>query len=210
MINNLEKSNLITRYPKLNICSESIVNAINGLIKSFSSGGKLIVFGNGGSACDSEHICGELQKGFLSQRSLSTQQRDLYSKIDEHIPNFLQQGLPAISLSTQFATQSAFANDVDPQYCFAQQVHVLANENDVAWGISTSGNSKNVVHALKIAKAKNIFSIALTGEKSSLSEEFASVTIKAPSTIVHEVQEFHLPIYHAICLELEAYFWPEN
>lgn len=208
MITNLEYSKLLTRYPSLKGCEHSIINAINSLIKCFKSGGKLIAFGNGGSACDAEHMCGELQKGFLSKRELKLESKNLFNKIDPQISSSLQYGLPAISLSTQFATQSAFANDVDPTYCFAQQVFVLTNSNDVAFGISTSGNSKNVVNALKVAKAKGVTSIALTGPTTNLCESFADITIKAPGDIVHEIQELHLPIYHSICLEIENFFWP--
>lgn len=208
MITNLERSKLITRYPSLKVCENSIVEAINSLIKSFQSGGKLITFGNGGSACDAEHMCGELQKGFLSKRELNQGTKDLFNKIDPQISISLQHGLPAISLSTQFATQSAFANDVDPSYCFAQQVFILANSNDVVFGISTSGNSKNVVNALKVAKAKGVPSIALTGQSANQCELFADITIKTPGDSVHEIQELHLPIYHCICLEIESFFWP--
>lgn len=207
MIQNLNKSSLIKRYPILEECEGDIVKAINGLIKCYEDGGKLITFGNGGSACDAEHICGELQKGFLSKRALSQKECEKFSNIDPDLPSKLQGGLPAISLSTQFATQSAFSNDVDPEYVLAQQVFVLSQTNDVAWGISTSGNSPNVVHALKIARAKDLFSIALTGDQSSLCEKYATVTIKAPAKIVHEIQELHLPIYHSVCMELEYYFF---
>ncbi|MCR9205182.1 MAG: SIS domain-containing protein [Halobacteriovoraceae bacterium] len=207
LIKDLNYSKLVTRYPNLKVCEESIVRATNELLETFRRGGKLIVFGNGGSACDAEHLCGELQKGFLSPRKLSDEQRDIYNKVDPVIADSLQQGLPAISLSPMMATQSAFANDVDPTFGFAQQVHVLASESDLVMGISTSGNSPNVVNALKVAKAKGVFSIALTGEKPNRCEEYASVTIKAPRGIVHEIQELHLPIYHAICLEIENYFY---
>lgn len=207
-IKNLNYSKLIYRYSHLKVCEDEIIKAANYLIKSFSEGDKFIVFGNGGSACDAEHFCGELQKGFLSQRKLSPDQRAIFDKIDPKIADSLQQGLPAISLSPQIATQSAFANDVDPSFCFAQQVHVLATSGDIVMGISTSGNSKNVVNALKVAKAKGLVSIALTGARPSQCEEYASLTIKAPAEIVHEIQELHLPIYHAICLEIENYFYP--
>lgn len=207
MITNLNSSKILERHPALEVCAQDIVTTVNKMISSFESGGKLITFGNGGSSCDAEHFCGELQKGFLLPRKLKEETWKKYSSLDEVLPEKLQEGLPAIALPTQMATISAFNNDVDPSYCFAQQIHVLGNRNDTAFGISTSGNSKNVVHALKVAKAKGVYSIALTGSKESLCSEWADLTIKAPAEIVHHIQEYHLPIYHAICLEIENYFY---
>jgi D-sedoheptulose 7-phosphate isomerase len=206
MITNLNFSKLLSRYPILVECEESIIQATNLLIGCFETKGKLLTFGNGGSACDSEHLCGELQKGFLSKRRVNTPKSNLHSEFIEN----LQEGLPAISLVTHFATHTAFNNDVNPDYCFAQGVYALSQPKDVTWGFSTSGNSVNVVKALKLSKELGLKSIALTGEKESDCSKYASVTIFAPSSKVHFIQELHLPIYHAICLELENYFWPEN
>lgn len=116
-------------------------------------------------------------------------------------------GLPAISLDVAHSLISAFGNDVDPDYAFAQQVFVLGGPNDVVMGITTSGNFRNVVHAFNVAKSKGLKTIALTGEKESASSEVVTVTIRTPGIITHEIQELHLPIYHSICLELERFFF---
>jgi len=205
-IENLTNSKLIERYPVLAPVEQEIVSAINKLIDVYNNGGKLITMGNGGSSADAEHICGELMKGFISKRPLTDKEKSLLNNDMEIIPN-LQRSLPAISLGVSHSTISAFSNDVDPDFIFAQQIWGLANPNDVVLGISTSGNSKNVVWGLKIAKAKGVKTIALTGEAESKSSELADVTIKAPASVTHIVQELHLPIYHSICLELENAFF---
>lgn len=204
---NLEKSRLIERYPILKDCEKDIIESIVLLRRSYESGGKLLTMGNGGSSSDAEHICGELMKGFLSKRRLNPELAHEYNQIEEGFAEKLQMGLPAISLGVAHSLISAFGNDVDPDYAFAQQVFVLGQKGDVAFGITTSGNSRNVVHALKVAKKKGMTTIVLTGAKDSLCSEIADVTIKAPSEITHEAQELHLPIYHAICIELEKYFF---
>lgn len=205
-IENLTNSKLIERYPVLASIEKEIVSAINNLIEVYNNGGKLITMGNGGSSADAEHICGELMKGFISKRPLTDKERSQLNNDMEIIPN-LQRSLPAISLGVSHSTISAFSNDVDPDFIFAQQIWGLANQNDIVLGISTSGNSKNVVWGLKVAKAKGVKTIALTGEAESKSSGLADVTIKAPASVTHIVQELHLPIYHAICLELENAFF---
>lgn len=209
-IKNLSKSKLLERYPQLECCEKAIVDATNLLIKSFSDGGKLLTMGNGGSSADAEHICGELMKGFVLNRELRKEDNELLAKVDENLVDQLQLGLPAVSLGVSHSLISAFSNDMDPHFIFAQQIWNLANQEDVVWGISTSGNSKNVVWGLKTAKAKGIKSIALTGEKQSQCSELADICIKVPAAITHEVQELHLPVYHAICLELEETFFGEK
>jgi D-sedoheptulose 7-phosphate isomerase len=205
----LLKSNILNRYPTLQPIESEIITAIKMLEDCFRKEAKLLTFGNGGSSADAEHLCGELQKGFLSKRPLSSAEKKIFAAIDPQMGEKLQGGLAAISLTTMHASISAFSNDVDPDYAFAQQIWALAKSNDVAMGFSTSGNSKNVVNALKCAKAKGIKTIALTGQNDSKCSEVADLTIKAPSTITHEVQEFHLPIYHALCIELEEIFFKE-
>lgn len=200
-------SKLFLRYPELEICREQLEIALGLLKNSFETGGKLLVMGNGGSSADAEHFCGELVKGFALRRELKKHDRMIYDHIDSSIAGSLQGGLPAISLGVSHSLISAFSNDVNWDFVFAQQVHVLANKNDVVFGITTSGNSKNVVWALKVAKAKGIKTITLTGQKESESSSLSDVTIKAPRALTHEVQELHLPIYHALALELEDYFY---
>ena len=146
-------------------------------------------------------------KGFLSKRELD---KDLIKKInsefkDENLSKKLQKGIPAIDLGAQIALNTAFANDVDPELIYAQQVlgYSLNSKNDVVIGISTSGNSKNVVNAIKTANAIGLKTIALTGEKDSDLSRISSICIKAPASETYKVQEYHLPIYHYICMELE-------
>ena len=207
-ISNLEYSQLLQRHPVLVVCEEQIITAINLLAHSFSSGGKLITMGNGGSSADAEHICGELVKSFVAKRELSKSEIDLFKNIDPSLPMKIQGSLPAISLGVQHSTISAFSNDMDAVYHFAQQVWGLGQLNDTVMGISTSGNSSNVVHAINVAKAKGLQTIALTGEKESKISALVDICIKAPSSVTHHIQELHLPIYHSICLELENLFFP--
>jgi D-sedoheptulose 7-phosphate isomerase len=206
-ISHLEHSQLINRYPSLKVCEEQIIQAINLMAKSFSAGGKLITMGNGGSSADAEHICGELVKSFVAKRELSEAEKNLFENIDPVLPTKIQGSLPAISLGVQHSTISAFSNDMDAVYHFAQQVWGLGQKNDIVMGISTSGNSANVVHALNVAKAKGLKTIGMTGEKESKISAAVDVCIKAPSSVTHFVQELHLPIYHSICLELENLFF---
>ena len=208
-IKNLNYSKLVNRYTELEIIEKDIVRAINILANSFERGGKLVAMGNGGSSADAEHICGELVKSFVAKRKLTSSDIELLDSVDTELAKNLQGSLPAISLGVNHSTVSAFSNDMSPEFCFAQQVWGLANQNDTVLGISTSGNSANVVHALKVAKAKGIATIGLTGEKDSLVSQIVDVCIMAPASITHFVQEFHLPIYHAICLEVENLFFPE-
>lgn len=205
----LKYSDVIQEYPKLAHLEADIVQATDWIEQSFRTDGKLITMGNGGSSADAEHFCGELQKGFLLKRPLSEQDKKLFKDINPQIPLELQGGLPAISLGTMHSSISAFSNDCNPEYVFAQQLWALANKVDVVFGISTSGNSKNVVHGLNCAKAKGVKTIALTGEKDSACSEIADLTIRAPHHITHKIQEFHLPIYHALCIELEGRFFTE-
>lgn len=205
--NKFQVSNLFSRYPQLKNCEESLNKALATLINLYENSGKLLAMGNGGSSADAEHLCGELTKGFILKRPLDLEKYKSYNQVEDGLTSKLQEGLPAISLGVAHSLISAFANDVDPDYIFAQQVHVLGNSNDVVFGISTSGNSRNVVHAFKVAKAKGIKSIALTGENPSKLSELADITIQVPGTVTHEVQELHLPVYHALCIELENYFF---
>ena len=201
------KSQLFQRYPELETCREQLAMTFELLKSSFEAGGKLLIMGNGGSSADAEHFCGELVKGFILKRELVENDRKIYDQVDSAIAGNLQGGLPAISLGVSHSLISAFSNDVNWDFAFAQQVHVLANKNDIVFGITTSGNSKNVVWAIKVAKAKGVKTISLTGQKESECSLISDVTIKAPRVLTHEVQELHLPIYHALALELEDYFY---
>lgn len=190
------------------------MEAKNALIGCFEKGGKLLLCGNGGSCADCDHIVGELMKGFRSKRPLSdekkAQLRSRYSDIDDNVMDKLQNALPAISLPSFTALNTAYANDVDPQLMYAQGVFGLAAENDVLIAISTSGNSKNVVEAAKVAKALGIRVIALTGGSGGMLGKLADICICVPETETYKVQELHLPVYHSLCEEIETYFFEEG
>lgn len=200
---------LFERYPQLQVCEEQIQSSLKILSNSFRNKGKLLIMGNGGSSADAEHFCGELMKGFLSKRRLSAEQTEKLSYYDRKMAENLQDGLPALSLGVAHSLISAFSNDCDPTYVFAQQIHVLAQPQDVVFAISTSGNSKNVVAGVQVAKVKGVKTLALTGERQSALSELADVTIQVPGQWVHEIQELHLPVYHALCMALEKEFFGE-
>lgn len=202
---------LFEQYPQLRVCKESIKKAFLILKQCYSEGGKLLVCGNGGSAADSEHIVGELMKGFLLKREIYSKDveriKALFPDDYAYLCGHLQGALPAISLVSQSAISSAFINDVAADMVFAQQVYGYAKRGDVLIGISTSGNAENVINAIKIAKAFNIKTIGMTGQSGGLMKEFCDITIQIPAVETHKIQEYHLPVYHAICAMLEAEFF---
>jgi len=181
------------------------------LIHCFRNGHKLLVCGNGGSAADSQHIVGELMKGFVLPRNLDdkTQQRLLQVNPEqaEYLIRHLQGALPAISLTGESSLSTAFANDAAPELCFAQQLLGLGNAGDVLLGISTSGNSANVLYAAHVARAKDMRVIGLLGGDGGALRPLVDCALIAPAYKTHEVQEFHLPMYHALCLSLEREFF---
>jgi D-sedoheptulose 7-phosphate isomerase len=202
---------LLSRYPQLETCKNDIETAVKYIIGCFEKGGKLILCGNGGSCADCDHIVGELMKGFLKLRPLSDNKKSEMKKncdlIDDELLSKLQGGLPAISLPSITALNTAFCNDVDPELIYAQPLMSLANENDILMGISTSGNSKNVFGAVKVAKALGIKVIGLTGKTGGKLKNFADICICAPETETFKIQELHLPIYHYMCAAVEEYFY---
>lgn len=202
---------LINRYPVLNTCEDSIWSAFMMMKESFETGKKLLVAGNGGSAADSEHIVGELMKGFVKKRTLDDCMKNKLFAIDEKraesLSRNLQQTLPAIALTGHTALSTAYLNDVDGTLGFAQQVFGYGQEDDVFFGITTSGNSENVLSAVVVAKAKSLKTIALTGHDGGKVRDMVDVAIIVPESETYKIQELHLPVYHALCLMLEAYFF---
>lgn len=197
----MNMKDLLKRYPALSDCSEEIEKALVLMIETYKNGGKILVCGNGGSASDSDHIVGELMKGFLSPRKVTDE------RISPELRENLQGSLPAISLCSQNAIMTAFINDVKPDMMFAQQVYGYAKSEDLVIGISTSGNSVNVVNAVKVARDMGVKTIALTGANGGKLSEICDVTIKAPETETYKIQEYHLPIYHYLCAKTEKYFF---
>ena len=188
---------LYEKYSALEECREDIEKALELILHTYQNGGKVLVCGNGGSAADSEHIVGELMKGFLLKRPVTDE------RIPERLRMGLQGSLPAISLPSQCAILSAFINDVDPEMMYAQLVYGYAKENDLLIGLSTSGNSKNVVNAIEVAKCLGVKTLSLTGSKESQMSALSDVTIRVPETETYKVQEYHLPVYHYLCAEVE-------
>ena len=204
---------LIERYPTLSVCKKDIEDAANTLIKSFKNGGKLLVAGNGGSCADSDHITGELLKSFCKKRTPSEDFINQIKEIDEETGSYLsdklQGSLPAIALTNNTALMTASLNDVDGNVMFAQQVNGFGKKGDVFLGISTSGNSKDIVYPTVVAKAKGLKTIALTGKNGGNLKGIADISIVVPQNETFMIQELHLPVYHALCLEIEEYFWKE-
>ena len=202
---------LIERYPKLAVCKEDIKKAYELLETAYLNGKKLLVCGNGGSASDSEHIVGELMKEFKLKRKVYGKQAAALKEIDPELGQVLadnlQGALPAISLTAHSSLQTAFMNDVVPELVFAQQVNGYGNAGDVFLGISTSGNSKNVLYAAVNAKAKGLKVIGLTGGKENQLMKYVDVCIRVPETETYKIQELHLPVYHCLCLMLEEKFF---
>lgn len=202
---------LIERYPKLESCRNAIETAREKMIASFENGNKLLVCGNGGSCADSDHIVGELMKGFLLRREIPQADRDamksLFPEDGDHLADNLQGALPAISLTTHSGLISAFANDVDPEMIYAQQVYGYGVKGDIFVGLTTSGNSGNVVKAAMVAKSLGMVVIGLVGAKECKLDKIADVVIHAPETETFKVQELHLPIYHYLCAACEDKFF---
>lgn len=204
---------LIERYPKLSVCEKDIRAAAETMIDSYKKGGKLIVAGNGGSAADSDHITGELLKSFVKIRKPDADFLAKLTEIDKdtgaYLADKLQGSLPAISLTNQSALMTASLNDVDGNVMFAQQLNGFGKPEDVFFGITTSGNSKDVIYAAVVAKAKGLKTIALTGKTGGKIKDLADISIIVPENETFMIQELHLPVYHALCLQIEEYFWKE-
>ena len=213
---NIEKyiTVLCERYPVLKSVENEISKAYLLLEESNKNGGKLLIAGNGGSAADAEHIVGELMKGFKLSRKL---QADFADKLIKENSEFgtvlaenLQGALPAIALDGHPALSTAYMNDCEPVLCFAQQVYGYGKAGDVFLGISTSGNSKNILYAATTARAIGMKVIGLTGAKNSKLDQMCDVCIKVPQTETYKIQELHLPVYHCLCLMLENEFFEKG
>lgn len=204
---------LLDRYPQLAVCETALKSAASAMIACYESGGKLLLCGNGGSSADCEHIVGELMKGFLKRRPLSSKQKEEMMNcapcLDDTLLSKLQNGLPAIALPSAVALNSAFCNDVDPELIYAQSVMAVGKRGDVLIAISTSGNAKNVFAAAKVAKGLGLTVIGLTGNSGGRLREIVDVCIQVPETETYKVQELHLPVYHYICATTEAHFFSE-
>jgi D-sedoheptulose 7-phosphate isomerase len=202
---------LIFSYPGLDVCVADIKAAFNLLRDCYLHGGKVLTCGNGGSASDAEHIVGELMKGYLLKRPVPEAMRAklLSSNPDDggYLAEHLQGGLPAISLVSQTSLLSAIANDTAADMVYAQQVYAYGREGDVLIGISTSGNSMNVIRALQVARALGLHTIGLTGRTGGKLKPLCDVCIRVPAQDTALIQERHLPIFHVLCAMLEEEFF---
>lgn len=205
---------LLRRHPTLESCLEDIINAYLIMEECYERDGKLLIAGNGGSAADSEHIAGELMKRFKMPRPVPAEFSDTLKAIDpvrgEALAKNLERGLMAIPLVAHEALSTAYINDVDGLGVFAQQLYGFGRAGDVFLGISTSGNSKNVMSATVVARALGMKVIGLTGAKGGELSEVADVAVKVPETETYMIQELHLPVYHCWCLMLEDRFFGES
>ena len=200
-------NNLLNRFPKLDNCNREIRDAVKMITECYKNNGKLLICGNGGSASDSLHIVGELMKSFMLPRKLKSEYiekvKEIFPENAEYFIENLQGTLPAISLVSETALTTAYSNDNSADLCFAQQVLGHGNNNDILIAISTSGNSKNVIYASQIAKIKNMKVISLTGRDGGKLKEFSDININIEEQETFIIQEYHLPIYHALCLAVE-------
>lgn len=198
---------LISAHPVLASCRDAIEEAAAALIAGFRAGCKLLLCGNGGSCADCDHIVGELVKGFLKKRPLPAPVREAITRAlpegGEALASALQSGLPAISLAAHPALLTAFANDVQAEYVYAQQVLAYGRPGDLLLGISTSGNARNVACAVAAARAAGMTTIALTGADGGRLRALAHIVIRVPASETMRIQELHLPVYHALCAQIE-------
>ena len=205
---------LFDRYPKLDCCRDEVERAYEIMCTCYRRGNRVLVCGNGGSAADSLHIVGELVKSFVLPRKLSSDWKERFDAVcpemTQYLMDNLQNALPTISLVSETALSTAYANDQAPDLCFAQQVLGQGKAGDVLLGITTSGNSANVLYAVAVARAIGISVVGLTGETGGKIKPMCDACICVPSRITHEIQEYHLPVYHALCLALEEEFFGKD
>ena len=202
---------LVERYPALGGIRREIVDGYYLMEECYTNGGKLLVAGNGGSAADSEHIAGELMKRFKTPRPVSKEFARRLISVDPirgpELAKNLECGLMAIPLVAHEALTTAYINDVDGLGVFAQQLFGFGRSGDVFLGISTSGNSKNIMSATVVARALGIKVIGLTGATGGELAKVSDVCVRAPEIETYKIQEYHLPIYHCWCLMLEEHFF---
>jgi D-sedoheptulose 7-phosphate isomerase len=203
-------SELCRRYPSLATVEGDLQRAYELLRGCLAAGRTILVCGNGGSAADAEHIVGELMKSCACHRPIPSADRErlMAASADAGpLADALEVGLPAVSLVGQIGLTTAYANDVDYVYGFAQQVYGLGRPGDALIAISTSGNSKNIVHACRVAQMRGVGVVGLTGQSGGRMAPLCDVAIRVPETQTQFIQELHLPVYHWLCLALEEHFF---
>lgn len=206
-MSNPHLDHLVRRAPALSECRGDVEKAFHLLRGCFRAKGKLLLCGNGGSAADADHIAGELLKGFCCKRPLTPEEK---AGLSPELAEKLQRAFPVIPLSGFPALSSAFANDVAPELTFAQLVWALGSPDDILIGISTSGNARNVCAAVEAARARGLVTIALTGQGGGKLSPLCDLSIRVPAKETYLIQEYHMPIYHCLCLMLEDEFFPNQ
>ncbi|MDQ3855024.1 MAG: SIS domain-containing protein [Chloroflexota bacterium] len=205
---------MLERHPDLEPCAGDLQAAYELLRQTYATGGKVLICGNGGSAADAEHLVGELMKGMLSSRPIpeshATALRHVSPEDGDYLSQRLQGALPTISLVSQSALLTAYSNDVDPALIFAQQVYGYGRQGDAVVGISTSGNSPNVIHALQVGRALGVATVGVTGQSGGRMLAHSDVCVRVPCADTTVIQEKQLPIYHALCIALEETFFPSG
>jgi D-sedoheptulose 7-phosphate isomerase len=196
------------KYPMMDYLEKDIRELISKVVYRIKLGGKILVCGNGGSASDSEHIVGELLKEFYIKRPVDESFKGrlkgyVHEKDFDYITRCLQGAIPAVSLVSQTGFLTAYGNDVSFDMAYAQQVYAYGEKNDVFIGLSTSGNASNLCYAAKVAKAKDVLVISLTGETGGELKKLSDILLNVPAQETFMVQEYHLPLYHLICRALE-------
>ncbi len=207
MLYNYDQNSLYQRFEKLEGCREQIDGVLSMMLETYKNGGKILLCGNGGSCADCDHIVGELMKSFMLERKPKDEfVQQLEAQFGDETPcvaSSLQNGIPAISLPSQAGVLTAYLNDVKPEYVYAQLTYGYGKKEDLLIGLSTSGNSGNVVNAVKVAKAMGLKTAAITGHKDSKLSALCDVCIKVPETETYMVQELTLPVYHHLCAMIE-------
>ncbi len=205
---------LVVRRPELAVAEKALRDLIDSTVKCLRSGGSFFVAGNGGSGADSDHICGEMLKGFMTKRELPAAEREKFSSLfgeaGADCAAKLQGGLRAVSLLSHPAFCTAFMNDVDADLVFAQQLWAMAAPGDVFLGISTGGGAKNIRAALMAARVRGVKSFLLTGNRHGSCEKYADTVIAVNESETYLIQELHLPLYHAFCADVEARMFAER
>lgn len=200
-------TDLLNRYSELQPLKEQVAAAAETIIETYKNGGKVLVCGNGGSCSDADHIVGELMKSFEGRRPLAKELQNelvrLSPETGKMLAEKLQQGLPAISLTVHQSLITAIANDISGEVIYAQQVVGWGNPGDILIGLSTSGNSQNVIDAMIVARAKGLKTIGMTGESGGKMRDWSDILINVPEKRTAYVQELHLPVYHALCMLVE-------
>lgn len=205
---------LLLKYPQLEPLKPALIEALESMLACNRRGGKILVCGNGGSSADAQHMVGELMKSFEKERPLNSGiKKQLVLAFPEKGPGLadqLQAGIPAISLAANPALASAISNDMGADLVFAQELMSIAYPADVLIGFSTSGNSENVVNAMRVARALGIKTISLTGESGGRLADLCDILLNVPVQHTADIQELHLPVYHALCRDLESLIFPKN